>query len=808
MLKIYIISAIRFFKKDRIFSILNILGLALGIAISMVLVAVLKTEFSYDQFHTKHNRIYRLGGHIVKKTGVEVNTAQTASELGVVVSEEITGVENFARVEFRRRLIVKNGLSGSDERSFYESRILRTDSSFFNLFTHKFRSGSPTSALKQPFSVVLTESAAKKYFGDKDPMLSTLIVDNIAFKITGVIEDVPVNSHLMFDFVTSTIDLSDREWMKEDGKIKSEAFWNTNVYTYLLMNENYHPEGDFETKFQSINDKYIKPFGTEIGSTYSPILEPLTSIHFYSKLSDDLPRGNINYLYAFAAIGAMIILLACINYMNLATAKAVTRANEISLKRVLGSGKTPLVVSLIVESMMLTFISLIIALLLTLIVFNTLPTDQFFGKEVELDILDPVFIGSILGITLFIGLLSGLYPAFYISNLPNTFVSTGRSKGAGTGETFRKVLTTMQFSISIIVVVCAVLMREQIDFVRRHELGFDKANIIVMPIPDSTVRSHVQALKTELLRSPLIASATTSYNILGFVNPLDDFVMKAEGNEGMRQQNFTLILVGEDYVKTMGMTIVQGRDLNTGPNSYMADEFLANEAAAKLMGWGENAVGKKVKFFHAEKDAEVVGIVKDFNFSSLHNEIGPVLIWKFNDGGNMNVRVNGNLSEAIKVIREKWEEINPGYVFDYSFIDSRFDEAYKVDDVLFRLLTVLSGICVSISLLGLLGLTGFLAVRRTKEIGIRKLLGASVPSIIMLLYRNVLFVLIAAMIIGFPLSYYTFAQWLSNFAYQMPGEYNILIWVATASVFATLLIVGAFSYRTANVNPARVLKAE
>ncbi|HZX75364.1 MAG TPA: FtsX-like permease family protein, partial [Cyclobacteriaceae bacterium] len=574
-------------------------------------------------------------------------------------------------------------------------------------------------------------------------------------------------THLKFNILLSR--LIDREWAIDKGQVKSEAFWNPDVYTYLLMPVNYNVR-DFDAKFSGIFTKYFKSFGDQVGGKYTPILEPLADIHFHSDLGADEAQGNIAYLYAFTGIGILIILLACINYMNLSTAKSVKRANEIAMKKTLGSSRSALVLSFLSESVLLSFLSLFVAVGLVYIVLDLTSFNQLIDKNLSPDFFNnPLLLFGSLGIALVIGVVSGLYPAFYLPSVPTLSALKGAFKTQKSNRNMRRVLITTQFAISIFVVVCTVFMQDQISFMRNKELGYDDENVLILPIQDTLVQNNISAIKNEFMLNTKITAATTSYNVMGM--GIGGPVMWAEGADGeMKQQKFSMMTVGDDYFRTMDIKLLNGRDFQPGSKVDTEDIFIVNEAAAKLMGWGNNPIGKKVKFFHGKTDGQVIGMVKDFNFSSLHNPIEPLLIVKSREeGGFLYLKVRGeDLPKTISFIEDKWVKYDPNHPFEYFFLDQRFNEQYKADETQYKLLSGLSVICIFVSLLGLLGLSAFTAAQRTKEIGVRKVLGAGVPTIIYLLYKDVMYLVLVAAVLVVPASYYVISLWKENFAYQTP----------------------------------------
>jgi putative ABC transport system permease protein len=796
---------VRVFLKDKFFSILNILGLALGIAVSIILLLILQHDLTYDKHYANYDRIYRLGGHL-QATGVDAATARSARELAKILEEEFPEVQAVTRANNWDHTLVKYERDGDDV-SYYEENIVRTDSTYFTVFQHDFLSGDPKTCLNQVNAVVLTESTARRYFGTEDPIDKSLIVDRDLWKVTAVIKDLPDNTHLKFDILLSGLSKT-REWVVDQGQIKSEAFWNPDVYTYLVMPANYNPQ-KFYDKFPTIYTKYFKSFGDQVGGKYDAILQPLASIHFHSTLQGDEPLGNLSYLYAFSGIGFFIILLASINYMNLSTAKSVKRATEIAMKKALGSGKRALVFSFLSESLFLSFVSLAVAIVLVFIVLNNSSFNLLIGRNLRLDFLsNPVLVGGCVLIAFMIGLISGIYPSLYLPNIPTLSALKGSFKSRKSSQTLRKVLTTLQFGISIFVVVCTFFMQDQIDFMRTRDLGFHKENVVVLPIQDTLVEKQINSIKNEFLRNPKIIAATTSYNVLG--TGAGGPVMWAETESGMKQQAFNMISVADDYFKTMGIELLKGRSFEPGPNADIDNIFMCNEAAAKLMGWGNDPVGKKVKFFHGKTDGQIIGMVKDFNYQSLHNAVEPLLIIKSNpEGGFLHLKVAGDgLPETMDLIKQKWTGYDPNHPYEYFFLDQRFNEQYKSDETQYKLLTALSYVCIFISLLGLLGLSAFTAAQRTKEIGIRKVHGASIPRIIYLLYKDVMYLVIIAAVLVIPAAYYMISQWMGNFAYQAPLNYLTFIVVTVMAMAFAFLTVAFHSLKTARTNPVESLKYE
>lgn len=801
--------AIRVFLKDKFFSTLNILGLALGIAVSIILLLILQNDLTYDKYHVKHKQIYRLGGHLWA-TGVDANLARSARELGQILKEEFPEVLDVVRANSWGRTKVRHKPLNGDDMTWYEDHVVRTDSNYFQMFTHKFIEGDPKTCLIDVNTVVLSRRTAEKYFGKESAIDKQISIENELYKVTGVIENVPENTHLKFDLLLSQLARA-REWTIENGALKSEAFWNPDVYTYLLFPENYDTQ-QFYSKFPTaIFDKYYKSFGDQVGGHYDPILEPLADIHLHSTLSNDEPHGNLAYLYAFTAIGVFIIILACINYMNLSTAKSVNRAGEIAMKKTLGSSKRALVVSFLAESVLLSLIAMVIAIAIVFFVINATSFNSLISKNLSTDFFgNPVLLLGTLALTLFIGILSGIYPALYLPSIPTLSALKGAFKNKKSSLYLRKSLTTLQFSISIFVVVCTLFMQDQIDYVRSKDLGFDKENVVLLQIQDTAVQNHINAIRTEFEQNPKILGSTVSYSVPG-LNVGGGPVMLAETEQGMTQQAFTMMHVADDYLKTMNLELIDGRDFQPG-DADAGRNFIINEAAAKLMNWNDKAVGKKLRFFHdTDETKQVIGVVKDFNFSSLHNNIGPLIINRVDGqgGGFLHLRIaGGDLPATLASIRETWTKYDILHPYEYFFLDDRFNEQYKEDEVQYSLLSNLAYVCIFISLLGLLGLSAFTATQRTKEIGIRKVHGASIPGIIYLLYKDVMYLVLIAAVLVVPLGYYVMSGWLGNFAYQKPLNFLLFGLVAVVALVFAFVTVAFHSMKTARTNPVESLKYE
>jgi len=809
MVKNQLKFAIRLFKKDGVYSVLNILGLSLGIAVGIILVIYLQHDLNYDKHHENHQNIYRLTNHMVAQ-GADFNSARTARELPEIMQQELPEILEFVRFQDWNNVTVTY-TEGEGKYQFIENDIVVADSNVFNVFTHQFLEGNPKSALEGPNKTVLAETVAKKYFKDESALGKVLDVDGESYEVTGVIKDVPVNSHLFFDIMLSQI--SDREWVNrniaEGNNVRvSEAFWNPSIYTYFLMPDNYDVSA-FNQKFQDIIfEKTFGAFGKQIGGSVTVGLQPLADIHFTADQDSDEPQGDIIYLYTFTSIGILIIFLACINYMNLATARSITRTSEISIRKVLGNSKTGLFSSIILESVVLAFFAMFIAIALVYILFYLTPFLDLIDKRLEINFLkNPGLILSTLLVTLSIGVVSGLYPALYIPSVSLVTGLKGPSGNASKTAWFRKIMIVFQFVISLFVIISTFLMDQQIAFVQKAELGFAKENVVLIDIPDTTVENSVPSIRNAMEASPNIISTTTAIGVPGL--GVNGHVFRIFIDGEMKQQATSFIVAGNDYLETMGIELIEGRKWIDDSETEGLN-FIVNETAVKEFGWGDEPLQKVIRYFHGEEDGHVIGVVKDFNFQNLHNEIEPLILIKDNGRrGTFHVRVRpDNLQETLAFIEQTWTEFSPNHPYEYRFLDEEFNQQYREDETQKTLISSLSYISIFISILGLIGLSAFTAGQKIKEIGVRKTLGASVPTILMLFSKSYVQLIIIAFVISIPLSNYMITEWMSEFAYRLPIQWWHFLVPGLAVISLGLATVMVQSLKAAKANPVDALRTE
>ncbi len=657
----YIKIAIRNLVKHKFYSLINISGLAIGLASFIIIMLYIIDELSYDRYHKNAENIYRLV-NVYDFNGVGENSASSPFPVAFTMKDEYPGmIKNVVRIfNFQApRILIEIG-----DKRYNERRFFFADSTFFHIFDHEFIHGDPKTVLNESYSVVLTESAAKKYFGDDDPMNKTIKFEKqFDFKITGVIKDVPAQSHFNFDFIASMSSVR----KIYGGKLPQTWVWNP-CWTYLLLEDGAAPV--LEKKFPDFINKYFNDAEKENISLY---LQPLTDIHLKSRLDYELePNNNISYIYILSAIAAFLLIIASINFMNLATATSAARAKEIGVKKVVGGYRSQLIFQFISESIIISFISLIIALILVellLPVFNT-----FTNKDIVLSILlQPKYLLALIVLVLFTGVFSGIYPAFYISAFKPISVLTGRLRKENKSTLPRKILVIVQFVISITLVIGTLTVFNQLKFLRNADLGFNKEQVIIIPVNHTPIAKSYKNFKNELLLNTDIISITAVDDIFGVAHNTHEF--RPEGFPQDKLQFYPALVVRYDFVKTFDIKILAGRDYNEDNKTDPEKGMLINEAMVKHLGWGSNeeALGKKFKSLHGEE--RVIGVTNNFNVTSLYEQAGPFVLnikekpeevmWflKF-----MAIRIDpDNHKKTIGFIETKWKEFAPNRPFEYSF---------------------------------------------------------------------------------------------------------------------------------------------
>ncbi len=810
MLKNYFLTTYRNILKNKFYFGLIILGLAIGLITSIFILIYVKDELSYDKHHKLAKRIYRLDSHFTID-GKDDNFAVTSIPLAPTIKDELPEVVECVRFS-------DNGTQyyNYNDIEYQCDSIYYCDSTIFNVFDHEFLYGSPENALNRPYTIVFTESTARRIFGNIDPVGKTVkTIDGNLFEITAVLKDVPGNSHLKFKGLISAMTFAEKVGLERMNDRSAINFWNINVYSYVLLDENCSIQNVID-KFPGLYDKYMKEIGDQIGASFELGATPLLDLHLRSgELQDELPTGNMHYVYIMIVIAIFIIIIASINYMNMSTARSYTRAREIGIRKVIGASRPLLIRQFLGESLILTLFALIISFILIpfiLPIFNEISLKSFQ----IIDFFKPDILIGILCITSIIGILSGLYPAFYLSGFKTTSVLKGKPEvNNGTGS-FRKVLVVFQFIMSVFAIISTLIVTGQLNYMRNKDLGYDQDNLILIEMRDTTFKRSTYAFQDELKKHPDIIGCALSITTPTY--GLSKNVIRAEGSEGkLVDKAINNYYISYDYIDLMGMELVKGRNYSREMGSDWNSSFIINEAAAEFFGWGDSAIGKRFQFEinldgTARRDGQIIGVVKDFHYISLHNKIDPLVMVLNSDPFYdflLSIRTTGNNNEeVIQYIKETREKFNPLYPFQYQFLSERIENFYSQEKTISKLSKFATALILIIAALGLLGLSSYMALQKIKEIGIRKVHGATIPSILWLFIKEFSKWVIIANVIAWPIAYYYMDKWLQDFEYHT----KINLWIFAFSFGISLLIALTTvlwqSLKASMRNPSITLKYE
>jgi putative ABC transport system permease protein len=799
MLKNLFKIAIRNILKDKTYSAINVLGLTIGITCSMFLLMYILDELSYDRYHENADNIYRVISNI-KEPDNAFTWAVAQIPLGEELRDNYPEVKNAVRFFGTSTTLYKNG-----DKQFNEADFFLVDSTVFDMFSYEFINGDPATALDNPFSIVLTEKVAIKYFGSATAALGQSLQNkqNEEFKVTGVMKDVPMNSHFRFDALIS-----------RNTRPNNQGSWgNFGVFTYIQL-----PAGYDLSKMYTSLDKVIKekvnPIFEQFNIKIKYELQKITDIHLHSKIQDEAEAGgDISYIYIFGAVAIFMLLIACINYMNLATARSANRAKEVGVRKVMGSQRFQLISQFLTESVVIALISLVVSLVL---IYALLPGFNFMAnKELPFSyVLQTPIILSLIGVVLFVGVVGGSYPAFYLSGFNPVTVLKGKLASKGGTVIFRKVLVVLQFAISIFMLISTLLVFDQLQFLRNKDLGFDKERVVRLELNENELREKSQVLVDRLKQVKEVAGVGMANSSPG--QGIGKLLLKVEDNEGkLSDRGVDLYSADFDFVRTMGMKIVAGRDFSRDVPSDTTYAVLVNESMVKRMSWTD-PIGKKFIFQgggpdNTDIEKRVVGVVKDYHQNSLYDAIEPLMILLDRRNNFVFVRTEeGDVRESLDAVEKAWREIFPGYAFEYNFLDQDFNSQYKADEKRSQIFTIFSGLTILIACLGLLGLAAFTTEQRTKEIGVRKVIGASANSLVILVSKEFFLLVGIGMLLAFPFAWYVTQSWLQNFAYRinLNGEWLTFIVSALIAFLITLITVGYHVMRAAAANPVKSLRDE
>jgi len=789
MLRNLLKTAVRHILKHFGYSILNILGLTLGISSALFLIIYISDEVSYDRYHEKADRIYRVSSKITEPDDQFTwNVAQIP--FGPQVVQDYPEVQSFVRFINMPRALYK-----FEDKEYNEENFYYVDSTLFDIFTYEIIRGEVKKAISEPNKIVLTEKIAARYFGDTDPVGKTLTTGTSAYEVTGVIKDVPPNSHFRFEALASRNNLP-----KQIGN-----WGNFGVFTYLLFPENFDVEA-FETKMQGMYENYMKPIFGPLNITIEYLLEPITWIHLHStNPGEPEPTGSITYVYIFAIVALFLVLIAAMNYMNLATARSAKRAREVGMRKVVGSRRGPLVIQFLSESVIFTIISLIISIILIVILlpkFNLLA-----GKSFDLHVIfSPAVLLSLTGTIVVVGIFGGSYPAFFLSQFSGVTVLKGEITQGSAGSLFRKILVVIQFTVSVIMIICTVVVFRQLNYLKTKDQGFDQKNIVSLQLNRAMIQKY-QVMKQVLLENTDIKFVTSTDTPMG--EGSGKLIFNVETDQGMSQRGINFAIVDHDFVEALGIKIINGRDFQQDMPSDTLSGVIVNETFVKRMGWTE-PIGKKIEAGDANTlRARVIGVTQDYHQTGMYNEIESLLLAYRERNNIIYIKLSDkNIQQTLSYIETKWKEVFPDQPYTYTFLAERFNRQFEADEKRGFIFTMFTILAILIACLGLFGLASYMVEQRTKEIGIRKVFGADENIILRLISKDFLILVSIAIVIAFPLAYYFMNHWLQNYVYRTNIGLPVFLMAALLTILITFITIGYKAYQAAIMNPASSLKTE
>jgi putative ABC transport system permease protein len=784
MLKNYLKTSFRNLLRHKGYSFINVFGLTIGLATSIFIFLWVIDELSYDKFHKESGRIYRVMNNFTYTDGKIETGWATPMQLGETMQAEIPEIEYTLRMSWELGQLFRY-----EEKAFYETGYY-ADSTLFRIFSFPILYGDPNNPLPDISSIAISEKLAKKYMGSENPIGKVFRSGDKDLKVTAVFADVPGNSTLRFDFI-----LPYQVWEKE--RVEMQIWGNNNMQTFVRLK----PEASFESANEKVNE-IIEKKCTECIS--NPFLFPYGDLRLRTEFANGKSvGGRIDYVITFSLVAVIILLIACINFMNLATARSAIRSREVGIRKVVGAQRTGLIIQFIGESIVLSFIALVFALALVQIFlpfFNSLTS-----KSIYLNFKDPLLITGLSGITLMCGLMAGSYPAFFLSSFKPAAVLKGDAHSALTGGGLRRTLVVIQFAVSVVLIVGSIIVYNQITYIQNKHLGFDKENVILLDQFEGAFKNQ-QAYKNELLQYPTIKSVGISgHNPFNVQNSTTDPVWP--GKPAGAEISFKVLTCDQHFIPTLGMEILEGRNFS---DNYKQDSinYIINERAADVMGFSrEDVIGTDLEMWNGK--GKIIGLVRDFNNGHLREGIEPLIfVYAPENTWRIFTKVEGNIPEALAHIKKVQEKYDPGYPFDYNFLDEEFDREYRNEEVVGKLSRSFTVVAVLISCLGLLGLASFTAERRMKELGIRKVMGASAINLVIMLCSDFTRLIVLGLLIGIPIAWYLGSQYLE--AYVFHSELNVWIFVITAAVilFIALLTVVYQSARAAMTNPVDSLRSE
>ncbi len=802
MLRNYFLVGLRNIRRQRSYSAINVIGLAVGLACCLLIALFVRDELAYDRFHERADRIHRVV--------VDGTTPNTPTDYFAVTSRPIGPalVDTYPEVETAVRLVPFNPTIRHEGEYFFDDDVYFTEPAFFDVFTFPLTSGDPATALREPYLAVITEATAQRYFANQSALGETLMLnDTLLVTVSGVAQDAPTASHFTFDILVSyaTFDALSPE--------SPEPAWlNLGMYTYVLL----RPGVNLDAFAARIADHVQLAYGEvleTIGVTVSLGLEPLTRIYLHSDRSYQVgPTSSATTIYAFLAVALFVLLIACVNYMNLATARSLQRAREVGVRKTLGARRGLLVRQFLGESVLVTAFALLAALIITAValpLFNSVA-----GKEMSfLTIVSPPFLLTLLLATIGVGLLAGSYPAMILSGFVPALVLRGDLKASGHSARLRRGLVVFQFAVSVALIVGTVAVIQQLNFVRGQDLGFDRDHLVVLNaqgVPGTQMAQRYETAKREMMLHPGVIQATASASTPGNQPGLQ--LVQAEGFEEGESRRMHMLIADHDFPETYGIEVVAGRAFSRDFETD-AQAALINETAISALGWAspEEALGRWIQFGGPDGlQRPIVGVIRDYHHLSLHQSVEPMAVLMMPGAFNFyTLRVEGpQLSATLDHLRETWSELFPGYPFQYEFVDEAFAQQYLAEARLSRIIGAFAALAILVACLGLFGLAAFTAQQRRREIGVRKVLGASVGQLVAMLSKDFMGLVAVAFLIGAPSAYLVMNQWLEGFAYRVTLGPGLFAAAGLIALLIALTTVSGQALRAATADPIQAIRSE
>jgi putative ABC transport system permease protein len=817
MLKNYLKTAWRNILKSKGFSILNIAGLAVGLAVCLLILLYVRAELSYDAYHASAERIYRVQNAWLKPDGsIQSEFPTLAPSYALLLRNDFPEIERLARMWNRAGTIIKAG-----DRTFSEERFYFAEPEIFDILTIPLVQGDPATALSDVGGIVLSRTTARKYFGDADPMGRGLVLpsaDNMEFRVTGVMEDVPARSHIHFDFLASYITLKGLSGSGDADYFHGTRNFSDNVTAvYVRLTE---PGGgqSLQAKMPAFLDRHFPPREDEQGRLVKASesrtlhVQKVKDIHLYAHTRADFePAGDIRTVRLFTVIALFILAIACVNFVNLSTARGVKRAREVGLRKVVGATRRTLAAQFLGESFLITFLALLLAV--GLVVLALPAYGRFVGHAFGAgSLFSPAGLGLVAAGFLLTGLAAGIYPALYLAAFrPSTILRGELTRGRG-GAALRKALVVFQFAISIALIFSVTVITRQTRFLRTADVGYARDNIICVPVETAVSRRWTD-MKAALLREPSVLAATLSKRApTGRLLDSPGFWAEVEGQRVQSAFGMPHNRVEQDFFRTYGMTLVAGRDFSEDIPTDAAEAFILNETAVRRLGFEspEAALGAAFGTFAPNRNGRVIGVVRDFNYESMHRAIVPIVTYVApNQANTLSLRIApGSLGKVVRHIQSVFDSLNPGGPVRYDFLSERLAALYRAEERAMKMFFFFSLLAIAVGCLGLFGLASFSAERRTKEIGVRKVLGASAPAIAGLLSREFTKGVVAANLVAWPAAYFASKQWLEGFAYRVPVGIVPFVVSAALALAIALLTVSYQAVRAALTDPVRSLRYE